>query len=339
MIRKLKYIQRLYTINPITRLVIYLPLKSLKNKVLARLSVNLNKNEINNELILNKMESSINKVEQKEKSTHDKEKLEANTSESSIIAENKELTGDAQSTMKLKNKLKNDKKLFKKLAKATQILMYHEGGLDNKDIKSHSPKREIFSPVPCENLWVYHFGDGDADDQIIIKEYMEATYGECMVYIFPGISYGFINFKNISDAIKLSPSESEEDTKNPKTKILSSPHKIIFSTGERTIYTFYSKIPFEQVDQNHTSNFPIASFYEEGVLPGIHLINDFITEEEEKVLLENIDKEQWNKLNNRRVQHYGYEFIYGANKINKNNKIGELPDFCNFLMKSKYILY
>lgn len=27
------------------------------------------------------------------------------------------------------------------------------------------------------------------------------------------------------------------------------------------------------------------------------------------------------------VQHYGYEFIYGANTINKNNKINPFPDY------------
>jgi hypothetical protein len=49
-----------------------------------------------------------------------------------------------------------------------------------------------------------------------------------------------------------------------------------------------------------------------------------------------IDKHKWEKLTNRRVQHYGYEFIYGANVVNKHNKIGDMPDFCDGLMQSKY---
>mmetsp|Transcript_35477 Transcript_35477/g.41041 ORF Transcript_35477/g.41041 Transcript_35477/m.41041 type:complete len:119 (+) Transcript_35477:502-858(+) len=28
---------------------------------------------------------------------------------------------------------------------------------------------------------------------------------------------------------------------------------------------------------------------------------------------------------NRRVQHYGYEFVYGANNVNKSDKIREMP--------------
>jgi alkylated DNA repair protein alkB family protein 8 len=64
------------------------------------------------------------------------------------------------------------------------------------------------------------------------------------------------------------------------------------------------------------------------------VIDDFITSEEEQTLIENIDKQEWNKLSHRRVQHYGYEFIYGANNINKNNKIGPIPEFGLDLSKS-----
>ena len=62
-------------------------------------------------------------------------------------------------------------------------------------------------------------------------------------------------------------------------------------------------------------------------IPGLTIIDEFITEEEGKTMMENIDNNECTKLTHRRVQHYGYEFIYGANNVNKNNKIGELPEF------------
>jgi len=50
--------------------------------------------------------------------------------------------------------------------------------------------------------------------------------------------------------------------------------------------------------------------------------------------MQRIDSEKWNKMLNRRVQHYGYEFIYGANSVDKEKKMGELPEMCDFLIPS-----
>lgn len=68
------------------------------------------------------------------------------------------------------------------------------------------------------------------------------------------------------------------------------------------------------------------------MIPGLYVYDDFISEEEEKELVKQIDAHEWNKLLNRRVQHYGYEFIYGMNSVDKNKKMGDMPDFCNFLL-------
>lgn len=57
--------------------------------------------------------------------------------------------------------------------------------------------------------------------------------------------------------------------------------------------------------------------YMEGSIPGLFVIDNFISKEEEMQLILTIDNQQWSKLNNRRVQHYGYEFKYGRNQIDK----------------------
>lgn len=44
-------------------------------------------------------------------------------------------------------------------------------------------------------------------------------------------------------------------------------------------------------------------------------------------MISEINKNKWASLAHRRVQHYGYEFIYGANNVDKNKYIGEIPDF------------
>lgn len=58
--------------------------------------------------------------------------------------------------------------------------------------------------------------------------------------------------------------------------------------------------------------------------------------EEEKALIEAFDKNQWIKLLNRRVQHYGFEFVYGANNVDKTRKLGDMPDFLSSIIESKH---
>ena len=50
-------------------------------------------------------------------------------------------------------------------------------------------------------------------------------------------------------------------------------------------------------------------------------------------MIESIDKNSWTKLLNRRVQHYGYEFKYGTNNVDGDQKLGQMPDFCDGISK------
>lgn len=50
-------------------------------------------------------------------------------------------------------------------------------------------------------------------------------------------------------------------------------------------------------------------------IPGLRLIHDFITEEEEQQMLAEIDQQPWNTLAKRRVQHYGYKFDYSVSAV------------------------
>jgi len=59
--------------------------------------------------------------------------------------------------------------------------------------------------------------------------------------------------------------------------------------------------------------------------PGLIIIENFITEEEEKSIVERLDNEEWIKDLSRRVQHYGYEFDYTTRSIDPTRRLGELP--------------
>lgn len=68
-------------------------------------------------------------------------------------------------------------------------------------------------------------------------------------------------------------------------------------------------------------------------VPGIHLLLDFVTHKEQEELLAAVDARPWNNLAKRRVQHYGYEFLYETRNVDVKDHQGELPSFVNYLRK------
>ncbi|XP_043263037.1 alkylated DNA repair protein alkB homolog 8 [Colletes gigas] len=69
--------------------------------------------------------------------------------------------------------------------------------------------------------------------------------------------------------------------------------------------------------------------------PGLRMIENFITENEEKDLLNTLN---WNNkvskssdLKHRKVKHFGYEFEYNSNKVNSDNPIAPIPESYQFL--------
>ena len=50
--------------------------------------------------------------------------------------------------------------------------------------------------------------------------------------------------------------------------------------------------------------------------------------------MEALDSRQWIKMLQRRVQHFGYEFVYGANNVDTTRKLGDMPDFLTSMMPS-----
>jgi len=65
-------------------------------------------------------------------------------------------------------------------------------------------------------------------------------------------------------------------------------------------------------------------------IQGLYYVKNFLSEEESINLLKVIDQQKWLDVINRRVQHYGY--IYDYKRRNVSEKIGEIPDWCNFIL-------
>jgi alkylated DNA repair dioxygenase AlkB len=60
---------------------------------------------------------------------------------------------------------------------------------------------------------------------------------------------------------------------------------------------------------------------------GLTVVEDFISQAEERELLSQIDAQPWLTTLKRRVQHYGWKYDYKARRVNENYFIGELPDW------------
>jgi len=66
-------------------------------------------------------------------------------------------------------------------------------------------------------------------------------------------------------------------------------------------------------------------------LPGLSIVPDFITEAEERALLEAVDQAPWMNDLARRVQHYGWRYDYKAKRVDPGANLGPLPPWASKL--------
>lgn len=76
---------------------------------------------------------------------------------------------------------------------------------------------------------------------------------------------------------------------------------------------------------------PVALSSEQAGIPGLHIHTEFITPNEEAVLLQHIDQQPWTHLAKRRVQHYGYKFEYSQRGVDPKQRLGTLPAWVQLL--------
>lgn len=60
-------------------------------------------------------------------------------------------------------------------------------------------------------------------------------------------------------------------------------------------------------------------------IDGLSMLHNFITENEEQILIDKIDNSFWIDDLKRKVQHYGYRYNYKTRRIDESLHIGDLP--------------
>ena len=139
------------------------------------------------------------------------------------------------------------------------------------------------------------------------------------VLLLPDKSYSFITFCKVKAA-------TQAYQEVHATLSLKSQHNVLY-------LAFIDSIPQLQIDP--------LSIWDQGPSAwpnGLRLVNDFVTENEEKQLLDSFNwenvrdnqPERKNNLKHRKVLHFGYEFCYNdnsiANEMEGNLKISAFPD-------------
>ncbi|XP_029038843.2 alkylated DNA repair protein alkB homolog 8 [Osmia bicornis bicornis] len=101
-------------------------------------------------------------------------------------------------------------------------------------------------------------------------------------------------------------------------------HGLIKIKGQNTpLYAAFTEAVPELDCEDWSNDFP----------PGLKLIENIITEEEEKMLINSISwsNEESCDLKHRKVKHFGYEFQYGSNKVDLDKPITPIPEDYKFL--------
>ncbi|CAN8303739.1 unnamed protein product [Cochlearia groenlandica] len=101
----------------------------------------------------------------------------------------------------------------------------------------------------------------------------------------------------------------------------------------RSLHIRYSVLQLASETQVNDDCVPVSMSDSDLNIPGLFLLHDFVSAEEEQNLLAAVDTQPWIGLAKRRVQHYGYEFCYGTRNVDTKKYLGELPSFVSSILE------
>lgn len=170
------------------------------------------------------------------------------------------------------------------------------------------------SPTPTENLAICNAGltTGLSED-IVLKSFEK--FGKITdITLVPNKSCAFVSFQEVEDA------KTCYDQYNGKLNI---------AQDNKPIYLLYvNSVPKISGDKiwNEVPN-------------GLIILENFIDDEQEDILLTLPDFNNGSSIKHRQVKHYGYAFNYNNNNVDKDKPLEEhIPQECNALFEKMSIL-
>jgi hypothetical protein len=107
--------------------------------------------------------------------------------------------------------------------------------------------------------------------------------------LYPIKNYAYVEFMEVVQAETLM-SRVVQSTEYPHIKYV----PLVYANKERPTMFFYSRVAPEDVGKSLIAAIPNASY--EVVIPGIRLIRDFLTEEEESTIMAQVEVGEWNRM-------------------------------------------
>uniref|UniRef100_A0A8D1JMB8 tRNA (carboxymethyluridine(34)-5-O)-methyltransferase ALKBH8 n=1 Tax=Sus scrofa TaxID=9823 RepID=A0A8D1JMB8_PIG len=206
---------------------------------------------------------------------------------------------NCQSNYKLS---KNEKKLLRKQIKARHTLLRHEG------------IETVF--YATQSLVVANGGLGNGVSRNQLFPVLEKCGLVDALLMPPNKPYSFVRYTTIEE------SKKAYDTLNGE--------EIVDDLGQKIILylSFVEKVQWKELEL-------------QALPPGLMVIEEIISSDDEKMLLESVnwtedtDNQNFQKsLKHRRVKHFGYEFHYENNNVDKDKPLpGGLPDICDSILE------
>ncbi|XP_042136353.1 tRNA (carboxymethyluridine(34)-5-O)-methyltransferase ALKBH8 isoform X3 [Peromyscus maniculatus bairdii] len=197
---------------------------------------------------------------------------------------------------------KIEKKFLRKQSKARHVLLKHEG------IQAVS--------YPTQSLVVANggLGNGVSRKQLLLA--LEKCGPMEALLMPPNKPYAFAIYKTIEES--------------KKAYAILNGKEIIDDLGQKIILylNFVEKAQWKRMRL-------------QALPPGLLVVEEIISSEDEKMLLESVnwtgntgDQNFQKSLKHRRVKHFGYEFHYENNTVDKDKPLpGGLPDICNSILE------
>ncbi|KAK6485955.1 alkylated DNA repair protein alkB-like protein 8 [Huso huso] len=208
------------------------------------------------------------------------------------------MEASCQGNEKLK---KEERKLFRKQMKASRTLLRHEG----IETVSH----------PTQSLVVANGGLGNGVSRQQLLEVLMKCGSVAALLMPPNKPYAFVTFGSTEEALMA------------HTTI----NGFQLQTEDQAITLYLNFV--EKVDCKDSACQKLPA--------GLRVVEEFVSSEEEQQLLSSIDwgsdmssESAQKTLKHRRVKHYGYEFRYDNNDVDKDSPLpGGLPEICEEVLE------
>eukprot|EP01135_Chromosphaera_perkinsii_P007240 Nk52_evm48s745 gene=Nk52_evmTU48s745 len=189
----------------------------------------------------------------------------------------------------------------------------------------------VISEAPSNRMFILPYCNSTEDDYRVIEEAL-SKHGDLKTFVLmPGVNYGFVEYNTVHEA------EEAYNFANPPANCRRELGAILeFDPKPHMVTLLYTKNRFEELNLGKSALCCFSVPRVQGRDLGIELHKEFIKPEEEQRIVEMLDAnngKEWIPLAHRRVQHFGYEFIYGANSADRERLANSpIPDWGNKLL-------